>query len=250
MAITEQEAEKIELRFLEAEEDYGSYSTETARKVIAAWNNLVQIMARENNMTDCLGSNILDWQVMNWANDTAMIAHNAHLYDEEIRVNEQILKIKWSGNNNLMHENAKRDIADSYADKGDVEKCYQLYEEYLREDPLWGWAWIGYYRQIHDHDNDRFETTLEDLYQKIKAGVDFRDKEDLYWELAEEYETLGNKERADYFNGLLDAEKEKSRPSYGCHEQLIPVVKPTKIHPNDPCPCGSGKKYKKCCGKR
>ena len=22
-----------------------------------------------------------------------------------------------------------------------------------------------------------------------------------------------------------------------------------KIHRNDPCPCGSGKKYKKCCGK-
>ncbi|MBQ7666782.1 MAG: SEC-C domain-containing protein, partial [Kiritimatiellae bacterium] len=21
-----------------------------------------------------------------------------------------------------------------------------------------------------------------------------------------------------------------------------------KIYPNDPCPCGSGKKYKKCCG--
>ncbi len=25
---------------------------------------------------------------------------------------------------------------------------------------------------------------------------------------------------------------------------------PTKIYPNDPCSCGSGKKYKKCCGKR
>ena len=22
-----------------------------------------------------------------------------------------------------------------------------------------------------------------------------------------------------------------------------------KIYPNDPCPCGSGRKYKKCCGK-
>ena len=27
------------------------------------------------------------------------------------------------------------------------------------------------------------------------------------------------------------------------------VVKPKKIGRNDPCPCGSGKKYKKCCGK-
>jgi len=23
-----------------------------------------------------------------------------------------------------------------------------------------------------------------------------------------------------------------------------------KKYPNDPCPCGSGKKYKKCCGKK
>ncbi len=28
-----------------------------------------------------------------------------------------------------------------------------------------------------------------------------------------------------------------------------PVVKKIKVGPNDPCPCGSGKKYKKCCGK-
>ena len=27
------------------------------------------------------------------------------------------------------------------------------------------------------------------------------------------------------------------------------VVKEAKIGRNDPCPCGSGKKYKKCCGK-
>ena len=28
-----------------------------------------------------------------------------------------------------------------------------------------------------------------------------------------------------------------------------PVVKENKVGRNDPCPCGSGKKYKKCCGK-
>ncbi|MFI5357490.1 MAG: YchJ family protein [Opitutales bacterium] len=27
-----------------------------------------------------------------------------------------------------------------------------------------------------------------------------------------------------------------------------PVVTATKVGRNDPCPCGSGKKYKKCCG--
>ena len=33
----------------------------------------------------------------------------------------------------------------------------------------------------------------------------------------------------------------------GLNEEPIRVEK--KIYPNDPCPCGSGKKYKKCCGK-
>ena len=27
------------------------------------------------------------------------------------------------------------------------------------------------------------------------------------------------------------------------------VVKGDRVYPNDPCPCGSGKKYKKCCGR-
>jgi preprotein translocase subunit SecA len=27
-----------------------------------------------------------------------------------------------------------------------------------------------------------------------------------------------------------------------------PVTKGKKVGRNDPCPCGSGKKYKKCCG--
>lgn len=30
---------------------------------------------------------------------------------------------------------------------------------------------------------------------------------------------------------------------------LEPETKSLKIYPNDPCVCGSGKKYKKCCGK-
>ena len=35
-------------------------------------------------------------------------------------------------------------------------------------------------------------------------------------------------------------------------EELNPttVIKKEKVGRNDPCPCGSGKKYKKCCGKK
>jgi len=39
-----------------------------------------------------------------------------------------------------------------------------------------------------------------------------------------------------------------SHPSYGCMSNSQTVVKEFKVGRNDPCPCGSGKKYKKCCG--
>nr|WP_281176799.1 preprotein translocase subunit SecA [Fervidicola ferrireducens] len=37
--------------------------------------------------------------------------------------------------------------------------------------------------------------------------------------------------------------------SHGGSEKQQPVKKGEKIGRNDPCPCGSGKKYKKCCGR-
>jgi len=36
--------------------------------------------------------------------------------------------------------------------------------------------------------------------------------------------------------------------SHGGPQKQKPVVKKDKVGRNDPCPCGSGKKYKKCCG--
>lgn len=46
----------------------------------------------------------------------------------------------------------------------------------------------------------------------------------------------------------VDGEKADPLPSSEPSENLLPSSK-RKIRPNDPCPCGSGKKYKKCCGK-
>ena len=48
-------------------------------------------------------------------------------------------------------------------------------------------------------------------------------------------------------NGNTDVIQTTMFPS-GLNGEPIRVEK--KIYPNDPCPCGSGKKYKKCCGKK
>ncbi len=42
--------------------------------------------------------------------------------------------------------------------------------------------------------------------------------------------------------------KEKRAELYKIEKSSKTVVKPPKVGRNDPCPCGSGKKYKFCCG--
>lgn len=43
--------------------------------------------------------------------------------------------------------------------------------------------------------------------------------------------------------------EERRRELYREQKASGTVRKAKKIFPNDPCPCGSGKKYKKCCGR-
>ena len=43
--------------------------------------------------------------------------------------------------------------------------------------------------------------------------------------------------------------KEKRDELYKKEKTSRTLVKPPKVGRNDPCPCGSGKKYKKCCGR-
>jgi len=49
------------------------------------------------------------------------------------------------------------------------------------------------------------------------------------------------------WNNIFTAEQKKAL--YLEQKKSGTVVKAAKIGRNDPCPCGSGKKYKQCCGK-
>ena len=58
---------------------------------------------------------------------------------------------------------------------------------------------------------------------------------------------------ADWLYGLPEwnniFSEEEQKELYKEQKRSQTVRKANKIYPNDPCPCGSGKKYKKCCGK-
>lgn len=49
------------------------------------------------------------------------------------------------------------------------------------------------------------------------------------------------------WNEILTPERQKEL--YKEQKKSKTIVKPKKIGRNDPCPCGSGKKYKQCCGR-
>ena len=49
------------------------------------------------------------------------------------------------------------------------------------------------------------------------------------------------------WEAIFDEETRKAL--YKEQKSSTTIVKEEKVYPNDPCPCGSGKKYKKCCGK-
>ena len=84
------------------------------------------------------------------------------------------------------------------------------------------------------------ETMEEDTQVKIEI-----DPEKLYYNMVEaKAEWLYTLPQWD---SILNEEKRKEL--YKQQKASGTIRKEKKIFPNDPCPCGSGKKYKKCCGK-
>ena len=85
---------------------------------------------------------------------------------------------------------------------------------------------------------------LEEMDENTEVNLIF-DKEKLYKNMVDA--------KADWLYGLpmWDAifDEEKKKTLYREAKKANTVVKGKKMGRNDPCPCGSGKKYKFCCGK-
>lgn len=85
---------------------------------------------------------------------------------------------------------------------------------------------------------------IEEMEKDTIVSLDF-DKEKLYYNMVEA--------KADWlyelevWDNLLTPECRKSL--YKEQKKSGTIVKDKKVGRNDPCPCGSGKKYKFCCGR-
>ena len=103
--------------------------------------------------------------------------------------------------------------------------------------------------------NDSLKTPnpIETMEEDTEVSLDY-DKEKLYYNMVAC--------KADWlyelpqWDNLLDeaTRKDLYKKVTGTNKDDTSVKKPVqrkedKVYPNDPCPCGSGKKYKQCCGK-
>mgnify|MGYP000460571979 FL=1 len=89
-----------------------------------------------------------------------------------------------------------------------------------------------------------YENQIETMDENTVVKIEI-DPEKLYWNMVEA--------KADWLYNLPQWDAiltpEKRKELYRNQKASGTVRNEQKIYPNDPCPCGSGKKYKKCCGR-
>ncbi|MCR5331149.1 MAG: SEC-C domain-containing protein [Lachnospiraceae bacterium] len=85
---------------------------------------------------------------------------------------------------------------------------------------------------------------IEEMTEDTEVSLDY-DKEKLYYNMVAA--------KADWLYGLSEWDsllsEDRRKELYKEQKNSGTVRVKKKIFPNDPCPCGSGKKYKKCCGR-
>ncbi|MCD8299750.1 MAG: SEC-C domain-containing protein [Clostridiales bacterium] len=151
------------------------------------------------------------------------------------------------------------------ADRGELKKFWDRY--FLLEK--------GVYEKLLEHPDEVVEGTVAQLAEKydlqLMAMVGFLDgiqeslitpndlddlSEDSHVSLAFDKEKLYKNmvdAKADWLYELPQWDtifsEDERKELYKEAKKANTIVKEKKIYPNDPCPCGSGKKYKKCCGR-
>jgi len=183
----------------------------------------------------------------NYVQDLEAELYNAGLEDKEyfhkrIKYCEEMLKV-CGEEDKLLVENTRRAIAESHFELGNEKECDRLFGIWLESDPAWGWGYIGWSDCYHFR-KDRADVHLEKAEAIIAKSLernDLRDRLDVTVRAAEIYQAMGNSEKVSELKEEI-TEMERS--------VTTGPIKVEKVGRNSPCPCGSGKKYKKCCGKR
>ncbi|MGM8365293.1 SEC-C metal-binding domain-containing protein [Virgibacillus sp. W0181] len=204
--------------------------------------------------------------IYNWSTDFETELYNASIDDRtysHVQIDfcrEYIAMSKEKDEHNNLGR--RRAIAESYFKLGDVEKGERLFKKYVHQYPEDAWGWINWSDQYGLPSSRKNFQDYEKAMSILETGLNISgliDKEDVLERLTDLYTNMGMDQKA------ADAEREieviknekqkKNLENIQALNEMIEQssksmpVKRQKTGRNDPCPCGSGKKYKKCCGR-
>ncbi len=186
--------------------------------------------------------------IYNWASDFEMELGNAARDNKDYAVvridfcREYTERYRDQTDLNIL--NMKVAIAESHYLLGREEEGERLFRKFLEENPTWGWGWISWsdiYRYVHEENADSNKAV--DILKKALAVENLQDREEVKLRLKELYYDLGMTKEGDAI-----VVNHRQRKQFREHKFKLPSVRVVKVGRNEPCPCGSGKKYKKCCG--
>ena len=159
-----------------------------------------------------------------------------------------------------------RDMAYSEtANKGDLQRLWQtyflkekdMYSELLKNPEEVVTGTVKELAEKFDVDIMTMTGFLDGINDSLKEANPIDDMEEdtevnLGYDLEKLYKNMVAAD-ADWLYGLEEWEsifdEDKRKALYKEQKSSTTIRKDAKVYPNDPCPCGSGKKYKKCCGR-
>lgn len=222
-----------------------------------AWDifqSIMNLVLEVETLYDLMEKQDYVYPIDEWLRDYEMELGNAGKYEERIAFCKKVLEIfDWQYRNDSRF---RCGIGESLFGEGKIEEAYEYYENWLKDDPknvngIDSFIWIL-------SENGETKKAYE-VVRKATWGVScYVDNSILFMHARQLADYIGKKDESRWYQQQLDAFQESLKRWETDEDEFfdeftepeqIPVVKEKKIYPNAPCPRGSGKKYKKCCGK-
>lgn len=176
-----------------------------------------------------------------------MELYNAGIDDKtyhQKRINYCKELIQWSGADELLINNTRIALGEAHYDLGDESGGEQIFKDWIQNDPDCGWAYSGWADCLRMHGSEQYEKAEEVLLAGY-ARSGLRDVKYVVEGLVNLYNDMGKSDKANEFQKIYDKFQSAEPEDYD-RDNPEPV-RVVKVGRNEPCPCGSGKKYKKCC---
>jgi len=182
--------------------------------------------------------------IVDWAPRFEMELHNAALDDRAYaRMSVAFCSAylaRMENPNDVDGLHMRRAIAEAQYKIGDGREGEAIFRTLTEEHPDWAWGWIGWAEQYGSFGEleNRDASRGIDILKRALAVEGLGDRAAVLERLQDFYSEAGMPKEAEAVESALRRER---------GAEAVPAGK-ERIGRNDPCPCGSGKKYKKCCG--